>query len=304
MKYIVYGHAGWIGQLVLAELERQALPYRKGTSRVDQIEEVSHELQSDPDLTHVICLIGRTHGTIDGKTYPTIDYLEQPGKVRENVRDNLFSPMVLAILCQRLQKHLTYMGTGCIFEYDESHPFGKEENGFTEADYPNFFGSSYSIVKGFTDQLMHLFPDTVLNVRIRMPITADDSSRNFIRKITTYAKICSVPNSMTVLPELIPLLIDMTRHHRVGTINLCNPGLISHNEILQMYQEVVDSSFQWENFSIEEQREILSAGRSNNFLDTHLLQEWYPSVSNIHDAVRHVLHQMKQHRQQEEADKL
>ena len=53
------------------------------------------------------------------------------------------------------------------------HPFGMEENGFNESSLPNFFGSSYSIVKGFTDQLMHLFENNVLNLRIRMPITGN-----------------------------------------------------------------------------------------------------------------------------------
>ena len=51
---------------------------------------------------------------------------------------------------------------------------------------------------------MHNFEDNVLNLRIRMPITGDYNKRNFITKITTYEYICSIPNSMTVLPELLP----------------------------------------------------------------------------------------------------
>lgn len=289
---MIYGHRGWIGQFVIAELERLQLSYICGESRVEHIQDVRQELVQH-SATHVICLIGRTHGTHNGKPYTTIDYLEQKGRIYENVRDNLFSPLALALLCQEINIHMTYMGTGCIFEYDQSHPFGQEENGFTEEDVPNFFGSSYSVVKGFTDQLMHLLPETVLNVRIRMPISNDTSSRNFITKITTYTKVCSVPNSMTVLPELIPIMIDMSRQKLGGTINLCNPGLISHNEILQMYQEIVDPTFTWENFTIEEQNEILAAGRSNNFLDTTKLQQFYPHVNTIQTAVRKTLHQIK-----------
>ena len=56
---------------------------------------------------------------------------------------------------------------------------------------------------------MHLF-DNVLNLRIRMPIIGEDNSKNFITKITSYDKICiNIPNSMTVLPELLPLVIKM-----------------------------------------------------------------------------------------------
>ena len=44
-----------------------------------------------------------------------------------------------------------------IFKFDDEHPFEQEVNGFTESSLPNFFGSGYSIVKGFTDQIMKYF---------------------------------------------------------------------------------------------------------------------------------------------------
>ena len=92
--------------------------------------------------------IGRTHGCIGDKKYATIDYLEQKGKLLENVRDNLYSPMALSLICKERNIHYTYLGTGCIFKFDENHPFGKKVNGFLEKSLPNFFGSAYSTVKG------------------------------------------------------------------------------------------------------------------------------------------------------------
>jgi len=122
-----------------------------------------------------------------------------------------------------------------------------------------------------------------------MPITGEKNGRNFITKITTYQKVCSVPNSMTVLPELLPIVLDMMRNKTTGTMNLTNPGLISHNEILEMYKEIVDPDFTWNNFSQEEQRKILAADRSNNFLDTTRLQTMYPFILNIKESVRNCL---------------
>jgi dTDP-4-dehydrorhamnose reductase len=238
--------------------------------------------------------IGRTHGIFEGTKITTIDYLEKSGKLVDNIRDNLYSPISLAILCKEKDIHFTYLGTGCIFEYDNDHPFGEEMDGFTEESKPNFFGSSYSIVKGFTDQLMHLFEDSVLNVRIRMPITDENIERNFITKITTYKKICSIPNSMTVLNELIPVMIDLATKWKTGTVNLTNPGLISHNEILEMYKEIVNPDFKWGNFSVEEQDKILLSKRSNNFLDTDKLQKMYPNVKHIRDSVKDMLILMKE----------
>ena len=292
MKYLIYGYNGWIGKQLLKILDESKIEYLKGESRLDNKEDVEDEIRIVKP-THVISFTGRTHGSIGDKHYTTIDYLEQKGKLFENVRDNLFGPIVLANLSKKYNFHLTYLGTGCIFQFDELHPFGEEINGFNELDKPNFFGSGYSIVKGFTDELMHMYEDSVLNIRIRMPITADKSNRNFITKILNYEKICSVPNSMTVLPELLPLVLDMTQKKTTGTINLTNPGLISHNEILEMYKEIIDPTLTWNNFSIAEQNNILDAGRSNNYLDTNKLSYLYPEVKNIKESVRTILFEMK-----------
>ena len=293
MKVLVYGSNGWIGSQFTKLLESNNVIYCEGKSRVDNIDDVISELlKTSP--THVIAFIGRTHGKIGEKIYTTIDYLEEPNKLQDNVRDNLFSPLVLAFLCQKLNLHFTYLGTGCIFKYDKEHLFGQEVNGFTEDSLPNFFGSSYSTVKGFTDQLMKFFDNSVLNLRIRMPITAEYNTRNFITKITTYEKICSIPNSMTVIPELLPKVLDMMKNRVTGTINLTNPGLISHNEILEMYKEIVDTNFVWKNFSEKEQRNILTSDRSNNYLDTQKLEQMYPDVKNIKESVRDVLNLYKQ----------
>ena len=299
MKFLIYGAKGWIGSKVLAELTNQNIETIIGNSRVNNVSELEEEIRS-VEPTHVISLIGRTHGTYNGKSYGTIDYLEQPGKLVENIRDNLFSPMILSLLSKKLNFHFTYLGTGCIFEFDETHPFGLEEDGFTETSLPNFFGSSYSIVKGFTDQLMHLVDESVLNIRIRMPITDEFNSRNFITKITTYEKICSVPNSMTVLNELIPIMVDMAKNGITGSCNMTNPGLITHNEILEMYKEIVDPDFTWKNFTIEEQAAILDSGRSNNFLDTTRLQTLYPNVMTIKESVKNILIKMRENKNKQE----
>jgi len=293
MKILVYGTRGWIGNQFVKLLKDKKIDFTEGKSRINFIEDLDKELE-EIQPTHVVSFIGRTHGKIGEKIYTTIDYLEQEGKLLENVRDNLFSPIILSDLCKKKQIHYTYLGTGCIFKFDENHPFGEEENGFTESSLPNFFGSSYSIVKGFTDQLMRLYKDSVLNLRIRMPITGEKNGRNFITKIVNYEKICSVPNSMTVLPELLPFVIDMMEKSITGTINLTNPGLISHNEILEMYKEIVDPSFTWKNFTQDEQRAILAADRSNNYLDTTKLQTLYPQIKNIKDSVREQLVEYKE----------
>jgi 3,5-epimerase/4-reductase len=294
--FLIFGANGWIGNQVINYLSSQGIPFIKAVARAGETESIIQELNANPQITHIMSFIGRTHGIYEGQKITTIDYLEKPGKLVDNVNDNLYSPLNLALLCKERGLHFTYLGTGCIFEYDEEHPFGQEVNGFTEKSRPNFFGSGYSVVKGFTDQLMNnqIFEDTVLNLRIRMPITDEVNERNFITKITTYQKVCSIPNSMTVLNDMIPIMVRLAERHICGPVNLTNPGLISHNEILEMYKELVDPNFTWTNFTIEEQNEILASKRSNNFLDTKSLESLEPSVKPIKEAVRDILIQMKE----------
>jgi len=295
MRILIYGHKGWIGQQFVDILKNLSdVDYVLGMARVENYDALNNEVEL-VNPTHIVSFIGRTHGKIGDKVYSTIDYLEKKGKLLENVRDNLYAPMNLALLAQAKNIHYTYLGTGCIFKFDndDCRPFGKEENGFTEDDIPNFFGSGYSTVKGFTDQLMHRFNKNVLNLRIRMPITDEENPRNFITKIVNYEKICSVPNSMTVLPELLPIALKLMREKHTGTINLTNPGLISHNEMLAMYKELVDADFEWKNFSIEEQNKILASERSNNYLDTSLLEKLCPDVKPIKESVREIMKRYK-----------
>ena len=288
MKILCYGSNGWIGAQMKTLLEQRGHVVIQGVQRLDDFNNLCAEIDATkPD--YVFSSIGRTHGThSDGRVFTTIDYLELPGN----------------LVCG-------YMGTGCIFEYDETHAPPSIETkdnpidcsgllGFTEEDIPNFKGSGYSIVKGWTDQQMHLFRGTVCNWRIRMPISAQDNSRDFITKICNYgrvAKVCSVANSMTVLSEMLPIMIHMIEQRITGTWNMCNPGLITHNQILEMYKQLIDPHFSYQNFSVEEQAKILKAGRSNNFLDTSLLEnycsEYNLQLTNIYEAVQKTLQNRK-----------
>jgi dTDP-glucose 4,6-dehydratase len=56
-----------------------------------------------------------------------------------------------------------------------------------------------------------------------------------------------------------------------------------------MYKEIVNPFFSWKNFNQEEQRKILAADRSNNFMDTNKLTTLYPNIKNIKDSIRECL---------------
>ena len=58
-----------------------------------------------------------------------------------------------------------------------------------------------------------------------MPISDDANSRDFITKILGYKKITSLPNSMTVMSDILPVLLALTHDGKFGgRINACNKG--------------------------------------------------------------------------------
>jgi 3,5-epimerase/4-reductase len=283
--YII-GHKGWIGNMYIQLFEQKNIKYYYSNYRGESDEIKKDILEKNP--SHVLCCMGRTHGTRDGVEYTTIDYLQDNSVLHQNINDNLFVPLSLALFCDKNNIHFTYMGTGCIYNYNDSHQINGI--GFTETDKPNFFGSNYSTVKGHTNELMKY--TNALTLRIRMPITSCQSPRNFIKKITTYEYICSIENSMSVLDELLPVSIQMMENRETGIYNLTNPNSISHNKILELYRDIVDPTFTWKNFDINDQDKVLSSKRSNNLLDTTKLTDKY-MVNDIDTAVIKVLHNMK-----------
>ena len=283
---LFYGSKGWIGTLFLnyLKLNHHSLTVIEGTARIENETDVKAEIKLHRP-TNIVSFTGRTHGKIGDKLVNTIDYLEYPGKLVENIKDNLAGPVILANLCKKNGIHCTYLGTGCIFNSDTL-------NTFDEKSKPNYFGSGYSIVKGFTDTIMQSYQH-VLNLRIRMPISSVVNNRNFITKITKYSKICSMSNSMTVLDDFFPIFTDLVLKKKTGTYNCTNPGTISHDEILTKYKNIVDNDFKWENMTLEDQNKILKSERSNNCLNTDKIQMEYPKLKGIKDSVDIVLNRMK-----------
>ena len=285
-KALVWGGKGWIGGQFQEVLKSRDWAVVEAKSRADDREAVLAEI-AEHNPTHVVCLIGRTHGP----GFSTIDYLEQKDKLVENVNDNLYAPLTLAGVCKSKGLHMMYMGTGCIFEYDQDHPCDPKAPGFTEQSKPNFFGSGYSTVKGFTDRLMNEeYADTVLNVRIRMPISAKDGPRNFISKIIAYKSICSVSNSMTVLDDILPLLAEALERGIKGPLNATNPGVIDHSTILNWYKELQNPAHTWVEVTNNTLVTTLVKGaRSNNCLDTTRIKSLFPELPTIQESVRKIM---------------
>ncbi|KAL2321655.1 hypothetical protein Fmac_026034 [Flemingia macrophylla] len=274
LKFLIYGRTGWIGGLLGSLCRAQQIPFEYGSGRLENRASLQADIAAVKP-THVFNAAGVT-----GR--PNVDWCESH-KV-DTIRTNVVGTLTLADVC--LHNHLLLLNyaTGCIFEYDSAHPLASGI-GFNEHDSPNFTASFYSKTKAMVEDLLRNY-DNVCTLRVRMPISSDLSNpRNFITKITRYEKVVDIPNSMTVLDELLPISIEMAKRNLTGIWNFTNPGVVSHNEILEMYREYVDPDFTWTNFTLEEQAKVIVAPRSNNELDAGKLKKEFPQLLSIKDSL-------------------
>lgn len=294
-NYIIVGKTGWIANKLGELLTQQGKPWRFMDSRLEDRAGVAKELDEHKP-THVLNAAGVT-----GR--PNVDWCED--HKQETIRANVIGLLNLCDLTNARGIHLTNYATGCIYSYDEAHPIGGKK--FTETDPPNFTGSFYSLTKGLVEQMVRETYNNVCVLRLRMPISDDLNPRNFITKISRYAKVVNIPNSMTILTDMLPISLKAAQRKLTGVYNFTNPGAISHNQVLDLYKKYINPEFKYTNFTEEEQNLILKAKRSNNELDTTKLEKEFPEMSKMHvqQSMVHVFERMKVNldREAEEAKK-
>ena len=127
----------------------------------------------------------------------------------------------LAIACEMANVLLMQMSSGCI--YDSTMPV-------YENDIPNP-KSWYATTKMIAEQtIFDQHPDTIA-VRLRMPISSTPHQRNLLNKLKKYDKVHEVPQSITVVEDMLPKLKELIKERRVGIHHMCNKGTISMAEI-------------------------------------------------------------------------
>ncbi|PSS20984.1 UDP-4-keto-6-deoxy-D-glucose 3,5-epimerase/UDP-4-keto-L-rhamnose 4-keto-reductase [Actinidia chinensis var. chinensis] len=259
LKFLIYGKTGWIGGLLGKLCSEGGIEFEYGRARLENRSSIVEDVRRVRP-SHVFNAAGVT-----GK--PNVDRCETHQV--ETIRTNVMGTLTLADVCKEQGLIMVNFATGCIFEYDEKHPQA----------------SFYSKTKAMVEELMKEYKN-VCTLRFRMPISSDLSQpRNFITKIARYDKVLNIPNSMTVLDELLPISIEMAKRNLTGTWNFTNPGVISHHEILEMYREYMDPEFKWVNFDLEEQAKVMVAPRSHHEMDSSKLKNEFPNLLGIRESI-------------------
>ena len=287
-KVLLFGATEWLGCKLTTLLENKGHKVIKSGVRIENRNDVFHQIKiSRADKVIVTVGICAANNT---------DWCEEHKP--ETLTTNVIGILNIVEGCRQMGIHCTLFSSGCIYNYDSLHQVGGL--GFKETDTPNFTSSYYSYSKVLLEDSIKQtgYLTNTLILRVRMPISDTlEDSKNFITKISKYEKVINVPNSISVLPDLLPISIKMFEESEVGIYNFCNPGVISHNDCLEYYKLFVDPDFEYQNFTIEEQNEILKVKRPNNYLNTNKLESFCKKhdlkLQGIHTSVRNILTNLK-----------
>lgn len=278
MKWLIYGSTGWIARKFIEYICTNDIvdTIVTGVCRMENFNDIKQEILAiQPD--RVVVLGGLTY------KHPAknIDWCED--HKQEVIRVNVLGVLNIADICEQNNIHCTILGTGCIYN-------SLNDEVFTEDSMFNFDKSFYSKTKAYTQELLKCYKNVLL-LRIRMPIDNTNNPKNFIEKLKSFDKIISIPNSMTVLPEMIPIMVTLISTGQTGTWNCVNPNVISHKEILDML------GIQKEYVDISHQSELTRVARSNNHLATTKIEKFCAdnglTLNEIHTAIAKLLQNEK-----------
>lgn len=257
-KYLVFG-GGYLGDYLGSYFGNQC------TVRIKSQEDADAALAHyEPD--YVINCIGKT-GT------PNVDWCESHKP--ETFFANVVVPTFLAESCRRSCAKMVHIGSGCVYQGDK---------GFTETDEPNFTGSYYSWTKAVSEK--YLAGLDALQVRIRMPINGTPHPRNLLTKLLSYSEIVNSPNSITYLPDLAVSIDLLLNKDASGIFNIVNPGSITHDRLLKIYEEEANEKLSYKLLTTQELDAITVAPRSNCVLSPRKALDFGLDLLPVEEAVR------------------
>ena len=212
-----------------------------------------------------------------GKTgSPNIDRCETHKE--ETMITNVNGAVNVACASKLLGVYNVYIGSGCIYQWDN------EWKWFAESDAPNYVGSFYSWTKVKAQELLE--PFDVLQLRIRMPILSKPNSRNFIDKMAKYSHVINEWNSVTVVDDMLEAMKVLIEQKVTGIMNMVNPWVLYHHDMLALYKEIVDPNHSFTPISMEElTQKFVCAGRSNCMLSSDKLNA-YIELEPIQERIK------------------
>ena len=136
----------------------------------------------------------------------------------------------------------------------------------------------------------------VTTLRLRMPVSDKDTSRNLINKLRGYKQVINIPNSMTFMSDLAPCIDWVAKNNIRGTYHVVNPQPITATQIMKEFQKYVPEH-RFEVITERQLDDMTVAKRSNCILNTDKLRlagfQMTDSETALHDCMASYIKNMR-----------
>lgn len=216
---------GFVGSQFINHLQNNNIVYSAFSQR--ELDYTKTELlykvleEHKGNISYVINCFGYTG-------VPNVDACETNKELCYNY--NVLYPLQIVRMCEVLNIPVIHVGSGCIYNgYDKI---------YTEQDIPNF--GVFSDDSSYYSKCKHLFETLVKDykcyvLRIRIPFTPEQSSKNYFSKLLKYDVLINQLNSITSITDFNNFLVHfMDVKPEYGVYNVVNPEPVKAKEVVKI----------------------------------------------------------------------
>jgi 3,5-epimerase/4-reductase len=190
---------------------------------------------------------------------PNVDACEDNKELCYNY--NVLYPFQTIKICKELNIPVIHIGSGCVYSgYDKR---------YSEDDTPNF--GFFSNDSSYYSKCKHLFETLIPGhdcyvLRIRIPFTSDNSSKNYFSKLLKYDTLINELNSITSITDFNNFLVHfMDKKPEYGIYNVVNPEPVKAKEVVKLLKNNGAENPNWKFIPLKKLK--TKAKRSNCVLD-------------------------------------
>jgi dTDP-4-dehydrorhamnose reductase len=194
---------------------------------------------------------------------------------------NVINPINIVKVANEHKLPVVHISSGCIYDgYDKV---------FTEEDKPNFgiFSDSSSFYSKCKHMCEILLDDTCVYIlRIRIPFTHKNVSKNYFSKLLNYDNLIDEVNSVTSVTDLnnfIFRFVYLLKELPGGVYNVVNPQPVKASQVVEIMKTHGIENKNW-NF-IDTNKLGTKANRSNCVLSTEKIEHYNLPLPNTLDSI-------------------
>lgn len=205
-KILILGKQGWLGGIFYEYLAKMGIEATWCHHDINAIQFL------DPGITHVVNFAASAN----------IDWCEK--NKNRTFWNNVLGAVNMARVCKSANAKYIFISSACVLQ-------SKDENDIRYEDSAPAPGCFYTETKLMAEKLISEIDQDTLIVRLRLPISEVPHPRNALNKLASYKRLIDSQESVTVVEDFIPRLLELIQKGETGIFNLVNEGTISPAEI-------------------------------------------------------------------------